>query len=134
MSLRYAFSPSLNAYATYSRGFKSGVFNANQLQAASVKPESVDAFEIGMKGSASRAFSFDIAGYYYKYKNLQFSSFGATATQVILRNAAAAEIYETLHYAASGLSRSSLERSIGSELLADVRHRTARQLLHNHVL
>ena len=93
VSLRYAFSPSLNAYATYSRGFKSGVFNANQLQAASVKPESVDAFEIGMKGSASRAFSFDIAGYYYKYKNLQFSSFGATATQVILRNAAAAEIY-----------------------------------------
>ena len=31
---------------------------------------------------------------------------------------AAAEVYENLHYAESGLSRSSLERSIGSELLA----------------
>ncbi len=29
-----------------------------------------------------------------------------------------AELYENLHYARSGLSRSSLERSIGSEMLA----------------
>jgi hypothetical protein len=31
---------------------------------------------------------------------------------------AAAEVYENMHYAQSGLSRSSLERSIGSEMLA----------------
>ena len=31
---------------------------------------------------------------------------------------AAAELYENMHYAQSGLSRSSLERSIGSEMLA----------------
>ena len=31
---------------------------------------------------------------------------------------AAAELYENLHYEQSGLSRSSLERSVGSELLA----------------
>lgn len=31
---------------------------------------------------------------------------------------AAAEVYENLHYAQSGLSRSSLERSVGSEMLA----------------
>ena len=30
----------------------------------------------------------------------------------------AAEVYENLHYAQSGLSRSSLERSVSSELLA----------------
>jgi hypothetical protein len=29
-----------------------------------------------------------------------------------------AELYENLHYAESGLSRSSLERSVGSEMLA----------------
>ena len=31
---------------------------------------------------------------------------------------AAAEVYENMHYAESGLSRSSLDRSIGSEMLA----------------
>jgi hypothetical protein len=31
---------------------------------------------------------------------------------------AAAELYENLHYAHSGLSRSPLERSVGSEMLA----------------
>jgi hypothetical protein len=31
---------------------------------------------------------------------------------------AAAELYENMHYAQSGLSRSSLDRSVGSELLA----------------
>ena len=93
LSLRYALSPTLNAYATYSRGFKSGVFNGNSLQVAAVKPETVDAYELGMKGRLSRAFSFDTAGYYYKYKNLQVASFGETSISPILRNAASAEIY-----------------------------------------
>ena len=41
------------------------------------------------------------------------------ALQAVLgAHPAAAEIYENLHYAESGLSRSSLERSIGTEMLA----------------
>lgn len=41
------------------------------------------------------------------------------ALQAVLgAHPAAAEVYENLHYARSGLSRSSLERSIGSEMLA----------------
>ena len=93
LSLRYAVTPTVNAYASYSKGFKSGVFNANGLQGVAVKPETVDAFEIGMKGSPSRALSFDAASYFYKYKNLQVSAFGATAVSPTLRNAAKAEIY-----------------------------------------
>ena len=41
------------------------------------------------------------------------------ALQAVLgAHPATAELYENLHYAVSGLSRSSLERSIGSEMLA----------------
>ena len=41
------------------------------------------------------------------------------ALQAVLgAHPAAAEVYENLHYAQSGLSRSSLERSVGSEMLA----------------
>jgi hypothetical protein len=31
---------------------------------------------------------------------------------------AAAEVYENMHYAQSGLSRQTLERSVGSEMMA----------------
>ena len=41
------------------------------------------------------------------------------ALQAVLgAHPAAAELYENLHYAQSGLSRSPLERSVGSEMLA----------------
>ncbi len=41
------------------------------------------------------------------------------ALQAVLgAHPAAAELYENLHYAQSGLSRSSLERSVASEMLA----------------
>ena len=41
------------------------------------------------------------------------------ALQAVLgAHPAAAQVYENMHYAESGLSRSSLERSVGSELLA----------------
>ncbi len=41
------------------------------------------------------------------------------ALQAVLgAHPAAAEVYENLHYAQSGLSRSSLERSVRSEMLA----------------
>jgi hypothetical protein len=43
----------------------------------------------------------------------------ADALQAVLgAHPAAAEIYENLHYAESGLSRSPLERSVGTEMLA----------------
>ncbi len=41
------------------------------------------------------------------------------ALQAVLgAHPSAAEVYENLHYAQSGLSRASLERSVGSEMLA----------------
>jgi iron complex outermembrane receptor protein len=93
VALRYAITPTLNTYASYSRGFKSGVFNSNGLQPTAVKPEIVDAFEVGIKGAVSRSISFDASAFYYDYKNLQQLSFGTTPTTLILRNAAKAEIY-----------------------------------------
>ena len=53
----------------------------------------------------------------------------ADALQAVLgAHPAAAELYENMHYEQAGLSRSSLERSIGSEMLAaQVLARAARQ-------
>jgi iron complex outermembrane receptor protein len=59
------------AYATYSRGYKSGGFNAGGIIAApEAKPEFVNAFEAGIKQTLGPV-QLNIAGYYYAYKGLQ---------------------------------------------------------------
>jgi iron complex outermembrane recepter protein len=92
-SLQVKLSDNLNSYFTYSRGFKSGVVNPLAAQVVAASPETVDAFELGLKGVTSLAFSFETAAFYYKYKNLQFQAFGVNTITPILRNAAAAEVY-----------------------------------------
>lgn len=77
-------------YASYSRGYKAGIYNVGGLSAVPVEPEDIDAFEIGYKYADSQ-FTLDVAGFYYDYRNLQVSSFQTGTAQI--RNAASSEIY-----------------------------------------
>ena len=69
-SLRYELAPRTNVYATYSKGFKSGVYDLNGTATTPVNPEKIEAFEVGFKTS-SRLFDLNTAAFYYKYKDLQ---------------------------------------------------------------
>ncbi len=83
--LAYKFSDRLLAYGSYDRGYKSGGYNLDQASFDSVLlggngaqatdlefgAETVDSFEIGVKSSPSRQFTFNVAAFYAKYKNLQ---------------------------------------------------------------
>ena len=65
-------------YASYSRGYKSGGVNPPLSAIFAVPqffdPESIDAFEIGSKNSfADGAFTLNLTGFFYKYKDLQLS-------------------------------------------------------------
>lgn len=103
-SIRYEISPRTNIYASYSQGFKAGEWNgvipfndvANWDVNGEIGQETVDAFEIGLK-SARSGLRFDIAGFYYKYKDLQVSSvqFNPANGQagVLLQNLPKARIY-----------------------------------------
>lgn len=73
VGLRYALGGRTNVYGTYSKGFKSGSFDASSPNGPGVTPETVDAFEVGVK-SATRAFSFNVAGFYYDYKDTQVNA------------------------------------------------------------
>ncbi len=73
IGFRYALGAQSNVYGTYSKGFKSGVFDATTPTGPGVKPETVDAFELGFK-SASRGLSFNAAAFYYDYKNTQVNA------------------------------------------------------------
>ncbi|KQS03599.1 hypothetical protein ASG11_04490 [Sphingomonas sp. Leaf357] len=89
-ALNHHFTDDISAYASYNRGFKSGGFNL-RLPGNSFQPETLDAYEIGLKTELfNRRLRFNIDGFYYDDKNVQvLSSFlGGTITS----NAAAAHI------------------------------------------
>jgi len=64
--------PETLAYAKYSRGYKTGGFNSGFLAAfPETSPETVDAFEAGIKKVVGRQFLINLAGFYYNYYNDQ---------------------------------------------------------------
>ncbi|MGK2912510.1 MAG: TonB-dependent receptor [Sphingobium sp.] len=89
-SLRYDLSSSANIYATYSKGFKSGILNSVGFTVAAADPETLTAYEIGTKIGSSD-FSLNLSGFYYDYKKLQVQFFDGVTSS--LQNAANARIY-----------------------------------------
>jgi iron complex outermembrane receptor protein len=74
-SVRYEVAPRTNVYASYSQGFRSGTFPpivGNPALMLPIKPEIVDAFEVGFK-MARRGFRFDAAAFHYNDKDLHVS-------------------------------------------------------------
>ncbi len=60
------------AYARYSRGYKSGGFNAGGISPGpETAPETVDAFEVGAKHRFGSTLDVNLAAFYYDYQNLQ---------------------------------------------------------------
>jgi iron complex outermembrane recepter protein len=92
-ALDYQATDNILIYASYSRGFKSGVFNlANSAGPGPVNPEILDAYEIGFKSELfDRYVRVNGSGYYYDYQDLQLSSVAAGST--VLLNAAEATVW-----------------------------------------
>jgi iron complex outermembrane receptor protein len=92
LSLDHRFSPQVMAYISYNRGFKSGGFNHTELPLLPFKPETLDAYEIGLKTQTSdRALSFNVAGFYYDFKNIQTVIYPVGSAIVL--NGPSAKIY-----------------------------------------
>lgn len=72
--LRYEVAPRTNIYASYSEGFRAGVFNTtvlpNPALVIPINPEKLRAFELGFK-TASPTWRLDAAIYYYDFRDLQ---------------------------------------------------------------
>ena len=88
--VRYQLSPQTSIYASYNRGYKAGTFNPTGLSPTPVRPERVNAYEVGLKTHRAGT-RFEIAGYYYDYGDLQFVSYVGPTAQ--LTNAAKARIF-----------------------------------------
>ena len=98
---RLEIAPRTNIYASFSQGFRSGVFQnqvlPNPALVQPIKPERITAYEVGLKLSRPRL-QFDVAAFYYDYSQLQV---GVTVPNPItgvgvintIINAKAAELY-----------------------------------------
>lgn len=72
VSLDHRFSPELLAYISYNRGFKSGTFAPQNFPVVEVKPETLNAYEAGVKTDLfDRRVRFDLSAFYYDYANKQ---------------------------------------------------------------
>ncbi|MEO0033515.1 MAG: hypothetical protein RIS94_3273, partial [Pseudomonadota bacterium] len=77
ISADYRFSPEVLAYATVSTGFKGGgvtarPFNANQAKNGTFTPETLTAYEVGLKTDLfDRRLRLNLSGFYNDYKNIQ---------------------------------------------------------------
>jgi iron complex outermembrane receptor protein len=89
-TISYAFDPRVLAYATYSRGFKSGGFNLGGLQAP-FNPERITDYEVGLKGDfLDGRLRANMSAFYYDYSNLQVNVVNQLVLQTL--NAANAKI------------------------------------------
>ena len=75
-ALSYTFDDGTLVYASYNRGYRSGAFNGggytSSVGITYIKPETVNAYEAGVKGRfLDRRLTLSAAGFYYDYKNQQ---------------------------------------------------------------
>jgi iron complex outermembrane receptor protein len=89
--LDHHFDPNIMAYASVSRGFKSGNFSVINPVAPPFRPEVLTAYEAGIKSDLfARRLRLNLAGFYYRYSDMQvLANFG---TIVGTSNAGSAEI------------------------------------------
>ncbi len=96
VAIRQDLTDKINVYGSYNRGFKSGLFVVNATPGTNppVKPQSIDAFEIGLKSQLfDNMLRFNVAGFHYKIKNYQVKSTAPSATGTnLLLNAAVVKV------------------------------------------
>ncbi|MDB5698678.1 MAG: hypothetical protein JWN69_1482 [Alphaproteobacteria bacterium] len=90
-ALRYNFSDRGNVYVSYGTGFKSGVFNELGTSNIATDPETIRAWEGGIKVDPLPWLRTNLSIYHYDYKDLQVQA--RSGDSYILQNAANAEIY-----------------------------------------
>lgn len=92
VALDHRFSPEVLGYVSFNTGFKSGGFNTQFSTDPAFLPETINAYEAGLKTDlAGDTVRLNFAGFYYDYKNIQVQKVGLAATGII--NGASARIY-----------------------------------------
>lgn len=90
LSLSRQILDDINIYASFNRGFKSGLYSMNGAPWDYVRPETIDAYEIGAKSEwFDKRLRLNLAAFYYKIDDYQVK---ASADHQFLMNAAKADV------------------------------------------
>ncbi|MEJ1968612.1 MAG: TonB-dependent receptor [Rhizomicrobium sp.] len=93
VTLDHSFTDSIFGYLTTSRGFKSGVFSLSSPYSAAVNPEVLIDYEGGLKSDLfDRMLQVNLAGFYYRYSNIQLSAVNPNGIGISVLNAASAQV------------------------------------------
>ena len=84
VSLDHRFSDEVLTYASYNRGFKSGGFNTSAPGSDPFRPETLDAYEVGIKTDLfGNDVRLNVAGFYYDYNDVQVQLLNQGAITII---------------------------------------------------
>jgi iron complex outermembrane recepter protein len=89
LALDHHFTPDVLGYISDNRGFKSGTYDPQTIPAVVLKPETLDAYETGIKSDwLDQRLRLNAAVFYYKYTNVQVTDFVGTLEEVYNGNGA----------------------------------------------
>ena len=93
VAIRQDITDAVNVYASYNRGFKSGLWALQSPAAAPVQPQFIDAYEVGLKSEAfDRRLRLNLAAFHYDISDYQVrAAVGLGATPTLL-NAASVNV------------------------------------------
>lgn len=108
IAVNYQFNSDILAYLSYSRGYRGGAVNAagylSPDQVTFVDPETVDAYEAGIKSDLlGNRLRINLSGFYYRYKNQQLQEI--VGPLGFLRSAPRSTIYGLEAEVTAGISR-----------------------------
>ena len=115
IGVNYQLSDAAFAYASASRGFKSGGFNIGSYQNTPFNPEKIWSYEAGVKTDLlDRRLRLNLAAFYYDYTDLQVQDVEGNNT--VVRNAATAVI-QGLELETTALLGSAVELNLAATYL-----------------
>src|SRR5262249_51032338 len=89
VALDHRFASDVMGYVSADRGFRSGVYNLTAYAAAPVRPETLDAYQLGLKTElADHRLRLNAAAFYYDYQDMQVQKI-VTGSPVLINAAAA---------------------------------------------
>lgn len=92
LALRHDLTDNVNIYASYNRGFKSGLFTVMAAPWQRVEPQTIDAFEVGLKSELlDNRLRLNAAAFRYEIDNYQIRAVTGVGNSTLL-NAAEVEV------------------------------------------
>ncbi len=93
LALHHDLTDTINLYASYNRGFKSGTYSMTAYVDPPVEPQTIDAFEVGMKSTwLDETLRLNMAAFHYEIADYQVRAATGVGADPILLNAAEVEV------------------------------------------